>query len=205
MGDVFGRVMVNYERRTIELFCLLDHNSYPDVRRALIDMGKDGKPIWLLIDSPGGDLFAGNQTFALLRACASPVIGLVMGQASSAAALALQGCNLRIALSDLSVIGLHEPTGWVGSFEAKSERFAAENKQAINAILHAFVWRDPNEDREEEIKEMISGKISLYAKEAMEKGIVDAILIDRENILTSLGKIPLSDLLIELSGLELPF
>ena len=68
MGDVFGRVMVNYERRTIELFCLLDHNSYPDVRRALIDMGKDGKPIWLLIDSPGGDLFAGNQTFALLRA-----------------------------------------------------------------------------------------------------------------------------------------
>ena len=144
MGDIFGRVRIDYERRIIELFCLLDQNSYPEIRRGILDMSKDKSPIWFFIDSSGGDLFAGNQTFALLRSCASPVIGVVMGQASSAAALALQGCTIRIALGDLSVIGLHEPTAWVGPFEGKSETFARQNDQAIKAIMNAFTVRDPS-------------------------------------------------------------
>ena len=207
MGDVFDGVGINYEKRTIELFCHLDQNSYPEIRRGILDMSKEKEPIWLLLDSPGGDLFAGTQTFALLRSCASPVIGVVMGQASSAAALALQGCKVRIALGDLSIVGLHEPTAWVGPFEGKSETFVRQNEQAIKAIMSAFTTRDSNPDYASRIEALISAKTALFTEDALKEDLVDAVIIDRKTVRTIDGEVAFEKFMEDnkLPNLELPF
>lgn len=94
--------------REIPIFGNINKESFELVSDALIYLNaKDSTaPIKLYIKSTGGNVEQGLYIHDAVQASKAPVIGIVIGQAHSMAAVALQGCSERIATMN-STICLH--------------------------------------------------------------------------------------------------
>lgn len=82
------------------LFCksLQDANKYAEDKK---------QPIYLHINSGGGDLISGLAMYDILSINKSPVVGIVEGMAASAASIILLGCSYR-CMTKSSFVLIHE-------------------------------------------------------------------------------------------------
>lgn len=88
-GDEHG-VGYAMAQRVIKNLRLLDHVS--------------GEQITLIINTTGGDIFHGMGIYDAIRACRSPIRGLVIGNASSMGCVLLQACDVRVATPNSSIM-----------------------------------------------------------------------------------------------------
>mgnify|MGYP001614108671 CR=1 FL=1 len=77
------------------------------VRKILCHL-KPGPPILAVINSDGGSIMEGLKVHDCFKISPSPVIGLVIGRATSAALIALQGCSYKLAVPHARLC-IHEP------------------------------------------------------------------------------------------------
>jgi ATP-dependent Clp protease protease subunit len=68
---------------------------------------QNNKPITLLINSPGGDIYAGNAIYDAVKASKAKVTGVVIGHAMSAAATIFQACSRRIMTKNSRLLFHH--------------------------------------------------------------------------------------------------
>ena len=142
-----------------------------------------GPPILVLINSDGGSLMDGLKLCDCFKISPSPVIGLVIGRAVSAALIALQGCSHRLATPHARLL-VHEPfdepeikisrdtdIASVGRFlKGKKEQIALRSEMMTK--LFSQIMKMPMAQTREFIKE----ERIIFPTEAKRLGLIDKVI-----------------------------
>lgn len=133
---------------------------------------EDAKTIRVRINSPGGDVFAGQAIYSMLKRCKAEVVGYVDGLAASIASLVLMACDKAIMPKN-SMLMIHKPwTATAGNANDMAKTIETLNK-VEEAMLTAYV--DKTGMAEDEIKELLAAETWLSASDAVAKGFADEI------------------------------
>ena len=133
---------------------------------------EDAKTIRIRINSPGGDVFAGQAIYSMLKRCKAEVVGYVDGLAASIASLVLMACN-KVIMPKNSMLMIHKPwTATAGNANDMAKTIETLNK-VEEAMLTAYV--DKTGMAEDEIKELLAAETWLSASDAVAKGFADEI------------------------------
>lgn len=151
------------------------------IRQLLILEADGNKPIYLFIDSPGGDADAGYGIFDMIRFINAPVYTIGMGLVASAAALVLLASpkDRRAALPNSHFL-IHQPLSGIKGVATEIEIHAKElekMRERINKLIAeetgkplAQVAKDTDRD------------CWLNAEEALDYGLVSKILPSRKDL-----------------------
>lgn len=133
---------------------------------------EDAKTIRVRINSPGGDVFAGQAIYSMLKRCKAEVVGYVDGLAASIASLVLMACD-KVIMPKNSMLMIHKPwTATAGNANDMAKTIETLNK-VEEAMLTAYV--DKTGMAEDEIKELLAAETWLSASDAVAKGFADEI------------------------------
>lgn len=141
------------------------------------------KEIYMYINSPGGVVTAGLAIYDTMQYITCPVATLCMGQAASMGALLLGAGapNLRYALPH-SRIMIHQPSGGFRGQATDIDIHAREVlrlKEMLNGIMAEHCGKSV-----EFITERTERDNFLSAGEAVELGLIDRILLSRDDLAT---------------------
>ena len=139
------------------------------------------KEIYLYINSPGGVVTAGLAIYDTMQYITCPVATLCMGQAASMGALLLAAGSpgLRYALPH-SRIMIHQPSGGFRGQATDIDIHAREVlriKEMLNQIMSSHSGQSV-----ERITELTERDNFLSAEEAMNLGLIDKVLISRDDL-----------------------
>ena len=135
-----------------------------------------------IIDSNGGEFSTGLDIYDLFRLSPAPVWGLVLGQAHSAAFMALQGCRKRVAARNSRLL-IHNPRIEVRSsfefdtqlsdvttpIEALIARVREHRERSISILL------ERTQLGRTELEEVLKRGKTMSAEEALTLGFIDEI------------------------------
>ncbi len=152
------------------------------INKQLLVLEADSKdPIYVYIDSPGGDVSAGFAIFDMIRFVNSPVITIGNGLIASAASLILLAVpkERRVGFAHSSYL-IHQPLvearGVATDLQIQAEEMA-KTKKEINQIISeqtgkkfAQVEKDTNRD------------YWLNAEEAVKYGLIGSIVTSRKEL-----------------------
>lgn len=140
--------------------------------------------ISLYINSPGGSITAGMAIFDTMNFIKSDVSTICIGMAASMAAFLLS-CGKkgkRFALPN-SEIMIHQPLGGIQG-QATEIKIAAERILKLKHKLNSILSKNTNQPLEK-IEKDTERDYFLEAEEALEYGLIDKIIIKKENNKTS--------------------
>jgi ATP-dependent Clp protease protease subunit len=130
-------------------------------------------PIWLHIQSPGGDLFAGLALADQLSRVKSPIHSIVEGFAASAATLVSMSCSKRF-IQPSAFILMHQLGGAnFGAYDELQDKMHLLDMM-MEVVTEFYVNKTGLE--KEVIKNILSRDSWFSAKESLELGLVDEIL-----------------------------
>ena len=139
----------------------------------------DRKPIYLMIDCPGGEIDAYASICSMIELSVTPIIGVAIGMVASAASLIYLTCHLRLALKSSYFI-LHKGSAALsGDFDnimSSIDDYKKEVGKMVDLIVnHTKLSR-------EYVEEHIGKDWYLRSETALEGGLIDQI-IDKIDIL----------------------
>ena len=145
------------------------------------------KEIYLYINSPGGLVTAGLAIYDTMQYITSPVATLCFGQAASMGALLLTAGapGLRYALPN-SRIMIHQPSGGFRGQATDIDIHAREVlhlKDRLNAIMAKHTGQT-----QDTIRQYTERDTFLSAEEAKTFGLVDRVLLSRDDLAPSPSK-----------------
>ena len=140
---------------------------------------KDRKSIRLLFFSPGGSLDINNSMIDIIKKSKTEVIGINMGIAQSAGAFIFLACHKRLCMPSATFL-LHRGQG---RFEGTYDEIICQvmEYQRQIAELEEYVLANTKIDQET-FNEHFGTEWYVSAKEALEYGMVDAIIDDIDDI-----------------------
>lgn len=135
------------------------------------------KPITVIINSPGGDVFSGFAIYDIMRAIKAPVITLVTGFAASMGSIIMLGAKKgrRYATANSKIL-IHQPL-IAGVFEGRAtdiEIQAKEIQETKDRIINLYV-EETGKPREK-IAADIEMDYWMTAEEAIKYGLIDKII-----------------------------
>ena len=145
------------------------------------------KDIHLYINSPGGIVSSGLAIYDTMQFIKCDVSTICIGQAASMGALLLAGGtpNKRYALPHSRVM-VHQPSagyqGQVTDISIHAEEVIAL-KRRLNKIMSKHTGQDI-----EQIEKDLERDNFMGAKEAMEYGLIDSVLRDRNEMINDINK-----------------
>ena len=142
-----------------------------------LDGDDSKKPITVIINSPGGDIFSGFAIFDIMRAIKSPVITLVAGFAASMGSIIMLGAKKgnRFATKNSKIL-IHQPLIG-GVFEGRAtdiEIQAKEIQETKDRIINLYV-EETGQSRKKIAKD-IEADYWITAENAVEYGLIDKII-----------------------------
>lgn len=138
------------------------------------------KPIKLLIMSPGGSLDICYTLIDTISLSKTPIYGINMGVAASAAAFIFLSCHKRFMMPRAYFL-LHKGSANLnGSY---LEVAAAMQDYQLQIEELTKIVKMYTKYSEEEIEDRIMGEWYIRKDEALEKGVVEGVIEDIENIL----------------------
>ncbi|MEO0013553.1 MAG: Clp protease [Cyanobacteriota bacterium] len=146
-----------------------------------LDSEDPGKPIYLYINSPGGSVTAGLAIYDTMRHIKSEVVTICVGLAASMGAFLLCGGTKgkRLALPH-SRIMIHQPLGGVqGSRQATDIDIEAKEILRLRDQLNKMM-SDNTGQSIEKIKKDTDRDYFMSAYEAMEYGLIDQVIEDKQ-------------------------
>ena len=153
------------------------------VVRQLLILESDSatKPIYVYIDSPGGDVDAGFAIFDMIRFIKPPVYMIGMGLVASAGALILLASpkNYRLGLPNSHYL-IHQPLSGIKGVATDIEIHAKEiekTRTKINALIAAETGKD-----EAAVAKDTDRDYWLSADEAAEYGLISNIIKTRNDL-----------------------
>ena len=135
------------------------------------------KPITVIINSPGGDVFSGFAIFDTMKLIKAPVITLVVGFAASMGSIIMLGSKKgkRYATKNSKVL-IHQPLIG-GVFQGRATEIeiqAKEIQETKERIINLYV-EETGQPREK-IAEDIEMDYWMTAENAIEYGLIDKII-----------------------------
>ncbi len=148
---------------------------------------EDRAPIYLFIDTPGGNL---DTMFALIdaiQASETKVIGVVTGTAYSAGILVLLACDTRLGMKHSSYM-MHRGSGMIDAPDQKAAEMAMKQwSDQVKTFTEYVVERTNMSARD--VKKSLSTDTYFSADKALEKGILTGIVGSINGLLQDMGTI----------------
>lgn len=152
------------------------------VNKQILLLEADGeKPIYIFIDSPGGDVSAGFAIFDLIRFVNTPVYLIGNGLIASAAALILLAVpkERRFALPHSSYL-IHQPLAEMRGVATDLQIQAVEMGKT-RALLNRIISEQTGKSVEQ-VQKDTERDHWLSAEEAKEYGLVSAVISSRKDL-----------------------
>lgn len=133
-------------------------------------------PIWLHIQSGGGELFTGFNVADQIQTIKTPIFSIVEGVCASAATLISMSCNKRYIMPS-SFMLIHQLSQW--NFGSKTYEQMKDNQHLIDMAmerLYGFYVARGKLDRVQ-VENLLKSDSWFDAEKSMELGLVDEILI----------------------------
>ena len=158
-----------------------EENAEKIVRQLLILEAESDKPIYIYIDSPGGDVDAGFAIFDTIRFVNAPVYTIGWGLVASAAALILLASpkERRLSLPHSHYL-IHQPSSGMKGVATDIEIHAAEiakTKAKLNEIISEETGTDL-----EKVAADTDRDYWLNAEEAVKYGLVSKVITKRSEL-----------------------
>lgn len=165
------------KNRTIFIFGEITTDTANDFAMKLLYLQQlSNDPIKILINSVGGEVYAGLTIYDLIQGSACDIEGYVVGMAASMAAIILMGCKKgsRFILPHSRVM-IHEPlVNRIGG-SASSVKSFSEDLLRMKETLNNLMAKNTGKTIEE-IDKATGFDNFLSSKEAVEFGICDKII-----------------------------
>ena len=146
-------------------------STCPNDIKSVIDMLDPGEELRVIVNSGGGDVYAGQEIYTLLRKCENAVAE-IDSMAGSAAGVAAMGAG-RVLISPVGMIMIHNVTGsgyTSGDYHLYEKR--AKALKELNAAL-ARAYAEKSGRSVEEILKIMDRETWLTANQAIEMGFAD--------------------------------
>lgn len=167
-----------------------------DIRKAAAELTDENEELRVIINSPGGDVQAGQEIYSILKDIKNPVTINVQSMAASAASMvAMAGDTVR--MSPVSLLMIHNASTCT-SGDYRDMQHTADVLQTVNtAILQAYIAKTGK--MEDELREMMDKETWLTANQCLEAGFADEIIKDEKpGIITNamIGRLSVTDEMI---------
>lgn len=179
--DVFAQEFL--KTRQILLSGEINKESAENFNKQLLIMESNNRelPVYVYIDSPGGDVSAGFAIYDMIRFVSCPVILIGNGLIASAAALILLSVpkERRVGLPDSEYL-IHQPLSGMKGTATEIQIHAAnlaKTKEKLNKIISEATGTDF-----EKIKADTERDYWLNAEEALEYGLISKIISNRKEL-----------------------
>lgn len=153
-----------------------------DIKDAITSL-ETGEELRILVNSGGGDVFAGQEIYSLLRKCKNSVAE-IESLAGSAAGVAAMGAN-RVIMSPVAMIMIHNVAmsgSMCGDYHLYEKH--AETLKNMNAAL-AQAYCEKTGKTEEEILNLMDKETWLTANQSVEMGFADEVKTDNASFVNS--------------------
>lgn len=167
-----------------------------DVKNVIAELTDEKEELRVIINSPGGDVQAGQEIYSILKDIQNPVTINVQSMAASAASMiAMAGDTVR--MSPVSLLMIHNAST-CASGDYRDMQHTADVLQTVNtAILQAYIAKTGK--TEDELREMMDKETWLTANQCLENGFADEIIRDEKpGIITNamIGRLSVTDEMI---------
>ena len=150
-------------------------------KQMLILDSESNDPIYVYINSPGGDVYSGFAIHDMIRYVSSPVFVIGEGLVASAAALIyLSADNDKRLAFPHSTYLIHQPLSQMKGV-ASDMAIQAEKMEELRNALDKLI-ADATGKSVDEVKKDTERDCWLSASEALEYGIVDRIIVKKSEI-----------------------
>lgn len=184
-------VKEHLQERKIILNDNIDDGVIENVCLMIMKWNKDDKylpederqPIYIYINSDGGEMIAGSQVLSSIATSTTPVITVGFGKCASMASYILAAGHERYCFENTVVLYHDGQTGYVSSSNKGKDIQKFYDNLDVRMTKFMVEHTNMTEDFLEEIKDR---EYYMFADEAKEKGIVDKIIgvdCDLEEIL----------------------
>ena len=153
--------------------------------------------IEVIINSGGGDVFAGSEIYTALKEYQGEVVAKVVGLAASAASVIAMAAD-KILISPTAQMMVHNVStygdGDYRDFEHTAEVLKSANKSIANA------YKNKTGKSDEELKELMDAETWFNSETAVANGFADEVMFTDQKSQTfaaSFGSVALSDEAIE--------
>jgi ATP-dependent Clp protease protease subunit len=168
-----------FEKRAVYLWGVVDDKSAKDIvtKLLLLDNDKPGEEIKFYINSPGGVVTSGMVMYDTMKLISSPVSTICMGLAASMGSILLSaGKKGKRFIYPHGEVMIHQPSisGYYQATSADIEIQAEQMKKTKD--IGAKILSDNCGKTVDQIMKDFDRDYWMSAKEAVDYGIVDAIL-----------------------------
>ena len=136
---------------------------------------KSKEDIEVIINSGGGDVFAGSEIFTALKSYEGNVTAKIVGLAASAASFIAMGAD-KVLISPTAQMMIHNVSTSVSGdyrdFESATEALKSANQSIINA------YKTKLNKSDEELQALMDKETWFNANTAVEHGFADEIMFD---------------------------
>lgn len=137
------------------------------------------KPITVILNSPGGDVYHGMAIYGAIKACKNHVTIIVYGMAMSMAALILQAADERV-IDPMARVMIHYGAMELSSSHTKifgkwAEEVKKLDKIYFNLLLEKIKLKNPN-FKDKQLEDMLNFDTIFNAEETTNIGLADKIL-----------------------------
>lgn len=147
------------------------------------------KPIFLFINSPGGEVYSGLAIFDMINFIEAPIVTIASGLvASMGTTILISGeKNKRFSLPH-SRLMIHQPWGGIRGAAADIDIQAQEILRLKDMTID--ILAEKTGQTREKIQKDINRNFWMSAQEAKEYGLVDHVITNRRELYTILGMDP---------------
>lgn len=167
-----------------------------DVKNVIAELTDENEELKVIINSPGGDVQAGQEIYSILKDIKNPVTINVQSIAASAASMiAMAGDTVK--MSPVALLMIHNASTCT-SGDYRDMQHTADVLQTVNtAIMQAYIAKTGK--TEDELKDMMDMETWLTANQCIEHGFADEIIKDeKQSIITNamIGRLSVTDEMI---------
>lgn len=167
-----------------------------DVKNVIAELTDENEELKVIINSPGGDVQAGQEIYSILKDIKNPVTINVQSIAASAASMiAMAGDTVK--MSPVALLMIHNASTCT-SGDYRDMQHTADVLQTVNtAIMQAYIAKTGK--TEDELKAMMDKETWLTANQCLENGFADEIIKDeKQSIITNamIGRLSVTDEMI---------
>ena len=176
--DLFARLMTD---RVIMLGSGIDDDVSQGVCAQLLflDAQDSKKPIYLYINSPGGNVTDGLAIYDTMEFIEAPVTTVCMGQAASMGAFLLAAGKRRYSLPHGQIL-IHQPSSGVAG-QCTDIQIHAKQAQYYKDLLNGILSKRSKKSVKE-MADLTERDTYLTPKQALELGLIDGILKHKADV-----------------------
>lgn len=167
-----------------------------DVKNVIAELTDENEELKVVINSPGGDVQAGQEIYSILKGVKNHVTVEVQSIAASAASMvAMAGDTVK--MSPVALLMIHNASTCT-SGDYRDMQHTADVLQTVNtAIMQAYIAKTGK--TEDELRDMMDRETWLTANQCLENGFADEIIKDEKpSIITNamIGRLSVTDEMI---------